>query len=47
MKISIRRQRGVVTIEYALMLMFGLVPLLLFIFSGVLIMAAQQTLAKA
>ncbi|WMJ69490.1 pilus assembly protein [Stenotrophomonas sp. 24(2023)] len=42
-----RRQRGVVTIEYALMLMFGLVPLLLFTFSGVLIMAAQQTLATA
>lgn len=47
MNISVRRQRGVVTIEYALMLMFGLVPLLLFTFSGVLIMAAQQTLATA
>lgn len=44
---AIGRQRGIVTIEYALMLMFGLVPLLLFTFSGVLIMAAQQTLATA
>lgn len=42
-----RRQRGVASIEYALMLLLGLVPLLLFTFSGVLIMAAQQTLATA
>lgn len=42
-----RRQRGVITVEYALMLMLGLLPLLLFTFSGVMIMAAQQTLAMA
>lgn len=42
-----RRQRGVVAVEYALMMILGLVPLLLFTFSGVLIMAAQQTLATA
>jgi Flp pilus assembly protein TadG len=42
-----RRQRGVASIEFALMLLLGLVPLLLFTFSGVLIMAAQQTLATA
>lgn len=40
-------QRGVASIEFALMLLLGLVPLLLFTFSGVLIMAAQQTLATA
>ncbi|HYQ21846.1 pilus assembly protein [Stenotrophomonas sp.] len=44
---SPRDQRGVVTLEYALMLMLGLLPLLLFTFSGVMIMAAQQTLATA
>ncbi|WP_369039011.1 TadE/TadG family type IV pilus assembly protein [Stenotrophomonas maltophilia] len=42
-----RRQTGVASIEFALMLLLGLVPLLLFTFSGVLIMAAQQTLATA
>lgn len=44
---SPRRQRGVASIEFALMLMFGLLPLLMFTFSGVMIMAAQQTLATA
>jgi len=44
---SPRRQRGVASIEFALMLMLGLLPLLLFTFSGVMIMAAQQTLATA
>lgn len=42
-----RSQRGVVTIEYALLLMFGIVPLLLLTFSGVMIFAAQQSLALA
>ncbi|HFF5943406.1 MULTISPECIES: TadE/TadG family type IV pilus assembly protein [Stenotrophomonas] len=42
-----RRQRGAASIEFALMLMLGLLPLLLFTFSGVMIMAAQQTLATA
>lgn len=41
------RQRGAASIEFALMLMLGLLPLLLFTFSGVMIMAAQQTLATA
>ena len=40
-------QRGVVTIEYALMLMLGILPLLLLTFSGVMIFAAQQSLALA
>ncbi|OBU70780.1 pilus assembly protein TadE [Stenotrophomonas maltophilia] len=40
-------QRGAASIEFALMLMLGLLPLLLFTFSGVMIMAAQQTLATA
>ena len=44
---SPRRQRGVASIEFALMLMLGLLPLLLFTFTGVMIMAAQQTLATA
>lgn len=42
-----KHQRGVASIEFALMLLLGLLPLLLFTFSGVLIMAAQQTLATA
>ncbi|MGB9101148.1 MAG: pilus assembly protein, partial [Stenotrophomonas indicatrix] len=42
-----QRQRGVASIEFALMLLLGLVPLLLLTLSGVLIMAAQQTLATA
>ncbi|MEN6683508.1 TadE/TadG family type IV pilus assembly protein [Stenotrophomonas pavanii] len=42
-----RLQRGAASIEFALMLMLGLLPLLLFTFSGVMIMAAQQTLATA
>jgi Flp pilus assembly protein TadG len=40
-------QRGVVTIEYAFMLMFGLIPLLLLTYTGVMLMAVQQTLATA
>ena len=42
-----RRQRGVVTLEYALMLVFGLVPLLLLTYTGVMLMAVQQTLSMA
>jgi len=44
---TIRSQRGVITIEYALMMMLGFLPLLMLTFSGVMIMAAQQTLATA
>lgn len=42
-----RRIRGVVTIEFALMMMFGVLPLLLITFTGVMIFAAQQSLALA
>lgn len=41
------RQRGVVTLEFAFMLILGVVPLLLLTYTGVMIMAAQQTLALA
>ncbi|WP_295516850.1 TadE/TadG family type IV pilus assembly protein [uncultured Stenotrophomonas sp.] len=41
------RQRGVITVEYALMMMLGFIPLLMLTFTGVMIMAAQQTLATA
>ena len=44
---TIRSQRGVITVEYALMMMLGFLPLLMLTFSGVMIMAAQQTLATA
>ena len=42
-----RRARGVVTIEFALMMMFGVIPLLFITFTGVMIFAAQQSLALA
>jgi Flp pilus assembly protein TadG len=41
------RQRGVVAIEFALMFLFGLLPLLLLTFTGVLIFAAKQSLTLA
>jgi Flp pilus assembly protein TadG len=41
------RQRGVVAIEFALMFLFGLLPLLLLTFNGVLIFAAKQSLTLA
>ncbi len=44
---ALRQQRGVVTLEYALMLMFGLIPLLFLTYTGVMMMAAQQTLSVA
>ncbi len=44
---TIRSQRGVITVEYALMMMLGFLPLLMLTFSGVMIMATQQTLATA
>lgn len=40
-------QRGVVTLEFAFMLILGVVPLLLLTYTGVMIMAAQQTLSLA
>ena len=42
-----RRSRGVVTIEFALLLMFGVLPLLFLTFTGVMVFAAQQSLALA
>lgn len=42
-----RHQRGVATIEYALMLMFGLIPLLFVTYTGVMLMAVNQTLSLA
>lgn len=44
---TLYRQRGVVAIEFALVFLFGLLPLLLLTFSGVLIFAAQQSLTLA
>jgi len=41
------RQRGVVAIEFALIFMFGFLPLLLLMMSGVLIFAAKQSLTLA
>lgn len=38
---------GVVTIEFALMLILGIVPLLMLTFTGVMIFAAKQTLSLA
>lgn len=42
-----RAIRGVVTVEYALMLIFGIIPLVLLTFTGVMIFAAKQTLTLA
>ncbi|MGH8039040.1 MAG: TadE/TadG family type IV pilus assembly protein [Stenotrophomonas sp.] len=41
------RARGAATIEFALMLIFGLLPLLMLTYTGVMIMAVQQTLSLA
>lgn len=41
------RQRGVVTLEFAFMLMLGVLPLLFLTYTGVMMMAVQQTLATA
>lgn len=42
-----RRQHGAVTIEFALMFMFGMLPLLLLTLTGVLIFTAKQSLTLA
>lgn len=44
---SRRSVRGVVTVEYALMLIFGILPLIMLTFTGVMIFAAKQTLSLA
>lgn len=41
------RQTGVATLEFAFLMLLGLLPLLLLTFSGVLIFAAKQSLALA
>lgn len=41
------RVRGAATIEFAFMLIFGLVPLLMLTYTGVMLMAVQQTLSLA
>jgi Flp pilus assembly protein TadG len=41
------RQRGVVAIEFALVFLFGVLPLLLLTLSGVMIFAAQESLSLA
>lgn len=41
------RQTGVVTLEYAFLLMIAILPLLLFTFTGTLIFAAKQSLSLA
>lgn len=41
------RQRGVAAIEFALLFLFGVLPLLLLTFSGVMIFAAKQSLELA
>lgn len=42
-----RRQRGVMAIEFALVFLFGVLPLLLLTMSGVMIFAAQESLSLA
>lgn len=42
-----RNQAGVVTLEYAFLLMVAILPLLIFTFTGTLIFAAKQSLSLA
>ncbi len=42
-----RNARGIVTVEYALMMIFGIFPLIMLTFTGVMIFAAKQTLSLA
>lgn len=42
-----RRQRGVVTVEYAFLLMLGVIPLLMLLITGFMMFVAQQSLALA
>lgn len=42
-----RRQRGVVAIEFALILLLGVLPLLFLTFTGVMVFAAKQALTLA
>lgn len=42
-----RRQRGLAAVEFALVFLFGILPLLLLSMTGVMVMAAKQTLSLA
>ncbi|WP_449466366.1 pilus assembly protein [Stenotrophomonas humi] len=42
-----RNARGVITLEFAFLMMFGVLPLLMVTFTGVMVFAAQQSLALA
>lgn len=42
-----QRQRGVAALEFALVFLFGILPLMLLALSGVMIFAAQQSLTLA
>jgi len=44
---GLHRQRGVMAIEFALVFLFGVLPLLLLTMSGVLLYAAQESLTLA
>jgi Flp pilus assembly protein TadG len=44
---GLRKQQGVVAIEFALVFLFGMLPLLLLTLAGVLIFAAKQSLTLA
>ncbi|GLQ99761.1 pilus assembly protein [Dyella mobilis] len=44
---SLRRQRGVMAIEFAVVFLFGVLPLILLTLTGVMIFAAQETLSLA
>lgn len=44
---TVHAQRGVLAIEFALVFLFGLLPLLLLTLSGVMIFAAKQSLTLA
>ena len=46
-RIAPQRQAGVVTLEYAFLLMIAILPLLIITFSGTLIFAAKQSLTLA
>ncbi len=42
-----RKNRGVITLEFAFLMMFGVLPLLMVTFTGVMVFAAQQSLVLA
>ena len=42
-----RKQRGAVALEFAFVFLFGMLPLIMLTFTGVLVFAAQQSLTLA